>query len=201
MGDTTIGIIESGKFRRLWPKHASMVVGVRLTSIQPIQAIPPESGELDLSEHEGKIIAVRGDDQGGWVYSAEVIDTGGTIAKTLASEVFAKPTQTDVRLGGPGIIDHQRLSEEGANGTKTAELAMVENGQVFLWSQPDLPAELFGDDPWVGRPREPMQVPDGARCGIVTIIGPEGQAGFTAITDSLQVLILRALFDLRRKRN
>ena len=201
MSDTIIGLIENGEFRRLWPKPTSMADGVRLTSIQPMQAIPPENGELDLSEHEGKIIAVRGDDQGGWVYSVEVIETGGTIAKTLASEIFVKPTQTDLSFSGLGIIDHQHMSEEGANDTKTAELAMVVNGQVFLWSQPDLPAELYGDNPWVGRPREPMQVPEGARCGIVTVIGPERKAGFTAITDSLQVLILEALFDLRRKMN
>ena len=57
-----------------------------------MQAIPPENGELDLSEHKGKIIAVRGIDQGSWVYSAEVIDTGGAVeqalkAATLGSEL------------------------------------------------------------------------------------------------------------------
>ena len=113
MSDTIIGIIENGKFRRLWPKPASMEDGARLTSIQPMQAILPENGELDLSEHEGKIIAVRGDDQGDWVYSTEVIDTGGAIAKTLASKVFAKPTDADVPLVGFGNIDHKHLSEEG----------------------------------------------------------------------------------------
>jgi hypothetical protein len=164
-----------------------------------MQAILPENGELDLSEHEGKIIAVHGDDQGDWVYSTEVIDTGGAIAKTLASEVFAKPTDADVPLGGLGNIDHKDLSEEGASDTMAAELAMVENGQIFLWSQPGLPAELFSDDPWVGRVREPLQVPDGAHCGIVTLTGPEGRAAFTAITDPLQVLIVEAIFDLRRK--
>ncbi len=199
MGDTIIGIIESGKFRRLWPKPASMEDLARLTSIQPMQAIPPENGELDLSVHEGKIIAVRGDDHGGWVYSAEVIDTGGAIAKTLATKVFAKPTEADVPLGGLGNIDQPHLSEEGASDTKAAELAMVENGQIFLWSQPDVSAELFSDDPWVGRAREPIQIPDGAHCGIVTQIGPEGPAELTAITDPLQVLIIEALFDLRRK--
>ena len=199
MGDTTIGIIESGKFRRLWPKPASMEDVARLTSIQPMQAIPPENGELDLSEHEGKIIAVRGDDQGGWVYSAEVIDTGGAIAKTLASEVFAKPTEGGFPFGELRVSGRPDVSEEGASDTKAAELAMVENGQIFLWSQPDVSAELFSDDPWVGRAREPIQIPDGARCGIVTQIGPEGPAELTAITDPLQVLIIEALFDLRRK--
>jgi hypothetical protein len=183
MGDTTIGIIESGKFRRLWPKPASMEDVARLTNIQPMQAIPPENGELDLAEHEGKIIAVRGDDQGGWVYSAEVIDTGGEIAKTLATKVFTKPTEADIPFGGLGNIDHPHLSEEGASETKEAELALVENGQFFLWSQPGQPAELSSDPPWVGRPREPLRAPDGARCGIVTIIGPGRPAAFTAITN------------------
>ena len=76
---------------------------------------------------------------------------------------------------------------------------MVENGQVFLWSQPDLPAKLYSDYPWVGREREPIHIPDGAICGIVTVNGPEGRADFSSITNPLQVLILRALFDLRRK--
>ena len=98
MSGTTIGIIESCKFRRLWPKPASMEDVARLTSIKPMQAIPPENGELDLTAHEGKIIAVRGDDQGDWVYSAEVIDTGGKIAKTLATKVFTKPTEADIPL-------------------------------------------------------------------------------------------------------
>ena len=199
MGDTIIGIIEGGKFKRLWPKPASMEDVAQLTSIQPMQAIPPENGELDLSAHEGKIIAVRGDDQGGWVYSAEVIDTGGAIAKTLATKVFAKPTEADVPLGGLGNIGPPHLSEEEASDTKAAELAMVENGQIFLWSLPDLPAELFSVDPWVGRAREPLPVPDGTHYGIVTLIQPGGRAAFTAISDPLQVLILNALFDLRRK--
>jgi hypothetical protein len=199
MGDTIIGLVEDGKFRRLWPKPASMEDVARLTSIQPMQAIPPDNGELDLAAHEGKIIAVRGDDQGSWVYSAEVIDTGGEIAKTLATKVFTKPTEADGPLGGLGNIDHPPLSEEGASDTKASELAIVKNGQIFLWSQPDFPAKLFSDDPWVGRAREPIKIPDGARCGVVTQIGSEGPATLTAIADPLQVLIIEALFDLRRK--
>jgi hypothetical protein len=199
MGDTIIGLVEDGKFRRLWPETDSMEDVSRLTSIQPMQAIPPENGELNLAAHEGKIIAVRGADQGGWVYSAEVIDMGGAIAKTLATKVFAKPTDADVPLGGLGNIELPHLNEEGASDTRDAELAIVENGRIFLWSQPDLPAELFSDDPWVGRAREPIQIPDGARCGIVTQIGSEGPAVLTAITDPLQLLIIEGLFDLRRK--
>ena len=199
MSDTIIGILENGKFRRLWPKPASKEDKTRLTSIQPMQAISPENGELNLSEHEGKIIAVRGDDQGGWVYSAQVIDTGGVIAKTLASEAFAKPTEADFPLSGFGSLDDHHVSEVGAHDTKAAELAMLENGQIFLWSQPDVPAELFSDDPWVGRDREPLKVPDGAHCGIVTLSQSGGRAAFTAITDQFQTLILEALFNLRRK--
>ena len=198
MSETIIGIIESGKFEKLWPKPASMEDKTRLTSIQPMQAIPPENGELDLSEHEGKIMAVRGDDQGARLYSAEVIDTGGAIAKTLASEVFAKSTERGFPFGElrvPGRLD---VSEEEAGETKEAELALVEDGQFFLWSQPGQPAELTSDPPWVGRPQEPLRAPEGARCGIVSTIGPGRQSAFTAITDILQVLIIEAIFDLRR---
>jgi len=61
-------------------------------------------------------------------FSAQVIDTGGVIVKTLVSEIFAKPTEADVPLGGFGILDHQHLSEEeGAADMQAPELAMVEN--------------------------------------------------------------------------
>jgi hypothetical protein len=199
MSETIIGIVEEGRLRRLWPKLASMEVGTRLTNIKPMQAIPPESGELNLSGNEGNIIAIKGYDQGGWIYSAEVIDAGGVILKNLAMEVFTAPKDEVATSGGFGSIDYEHWRKEGINDIRGAELAVVENGQVFLWSQPDLPAKLYSDDPWVGREREPLQIPDGALCGIVTLIEPEGRADFASITNPLQVLTIKALFDLRRK--
>ena len=61
---------------------------VRLTSLPMQAAQPPESGELDLTEYEGKAITVRGHDGGGWIYSAEVIDQAGLILTAVVQQVF-----------------------------------------------------------------------------------------------------------------
>ncbi|PKN63127.1 MAG: hypothetical protein CVU57_20905 [Deltaproteobacteria bacterium HGW-Deltaproteobacteria-15] len=79
------------------------------------------------------------------------------------------------------------------------QLALVENGEIFLWAQPDHPAELSEDPPYVGHPRRPLRAPGGARCGLVTELGPEGHASFTIVTDPVQTLMVEALFELRRK--
>jgi len=77
-----------------------------------MQSIPPENGELNLSGNEGNIIAVHGDDQGGWVYSAEVIDSSGAILKTLAMEVFTKPKDGIASPAGLDSIDYEHEPKE-----------------------------------------------------------------------------------------
>lgn len=89
MNDILIGMVEGGKFKRLWPTPA-LPGEVRLTSIQMQEARPPESGELNLAEYEGCAAAVQGHDQGGWIYSARVIDSGSPIVSALVEEVFGK---------------------------------------------------------------------------------------------------------------
>jgi len=61
-----LGIVQKGEFQLLAPGSGS----VRLTGLPMQAAQPPESGELDLTEYEGKAITVRGHDGGGWIYSA-----------------------------------------------------------------------------------------------------------------------------------
>ncbi|MBT8364775.1 MAG: hypothetical protein KJP23_08725 [Deltaproteobacteria bacterium] len=82
--------------------------------------------------------------------------------------------------------------------TGKSELAIVEAGNIFLWSEPNSPVELYSDSPVVGHARTPLLPPAEAICGIVTHIGPEGHASFTALTD-VQELIVSALFELRRR--
>ena len=83
--------------------------------------------------------------------------------------------------------------------TLKSELAIIEDGKILLWSEPNSPAELFSDSPVVGHARTPLLPPAEAICGIVTHLGHEGHASFDALTDKLQELIVHALFELRRQ--
>lgn len=62
----------------------------RLTSIQMQEARPPEAGEIDLADHEGKVIMVQGHDGGRWIYSASVVDVAGPILTAVVNMVFRK---------------------------------------------------------------------------------------------------------------
>ena len=86
---TFIGVVKSGKFRTLSPKTA-LSGSIRFTSIQMQQAVPPETGELDLTEYEASAIAIQGHDGGGWVYSARVVDKGGPIVTALVLQAFGQ---------------------------------------------------------------------------------------------------------------
>ena len=83
------------------------------------------------------------------------------------------------------------------NGEQNTHLALVEPGGIFLFNKPNTPAELSRDSVTVGHPRRPLETGD-AKCGLVTIIGPEGHAGFMPIEDPVQVAIVLALFELKR---
>lgn len=50
--------------------------------------MPPESGELNLNQYEGQAIMIQKLDQGGWIYSAEVIDTAGPILSAVVEKLF-----------------------------------------------------------------------------------------------------------------
>ncbi len=82
-----LGIVEDGTFRQLVPK-TRVAVGKRFTTIAPQEARPPESGEVNLSEHEHRAIMFEGMDQGGWVYSARVVETAGPILTAVVRKVF-----------------------------------------------------------------------------------------------------------------
>lgn len=78
-----------------------------------------------------------------------------------------------------------------------AYLALIEQGKIFLFNDPGAPVELSSDPVYVGHPRAPLETGD-AECGLVTILGPEGYAGFAPIDDPVQVSIVHALFELKR---
>lgn len=77
------------------------------------------------------------------------------------------------------------------------QLALVELGNVYLFDDPNTPAELSRDAMNVGHPRRPLDTGN-AKCGLVTILGPDGHAGFSPIEEPVQVSTVLALFELKR---
>lgn len=82
-----LGLIKEGVFDQIKP-NPKPDIQVRFTSNQPQESLPPESGELNLNQYEGQAIVIRGLDQGGWIYSAEVIDTAGPILSSVVEKLF-----------------------------------------------------------------------------------------------------------------
>jgi hypothetical protein len=85
-----IGVVEKGKFN-LWAPSQPLAVSVRLTGIRMQEARPPETGELNLDQYEGKAVMVSGHDGGGWIYRAAIVDSGGPLVTALVQEVFGHP--------------------------------------------------------------------------------------------------------------
>lgn len=84
-----IGIVEGGRLMVVFPE-ASAPGGLRLTRIQRQEARSVESGEIDLSGHEGAAIMAEGVRDSGWLYEARIIDRGGPLLTALVREVFAR---------------------------------------------------------------------------------------------------------------
>ena len=76
-------------------------------------------------------------------------------------------------------------------------LAIVEDGKIYLWSEPSNPAELSSDAMNVGHALTPIAIPHGARAGLVTIL-PGNAAFFSPIEDPVKASIVCALFELKR---
>jgi len=84
-----IGTVEGGEFKLLSSGSGSSGE-VRLTSISMQESRLPESGEIDLTKYEGMAIAVQWHDGGGWIYNANIIDSGGPLVTALARAVFGE---------------------------------------------------------------------------------------------------------------
>lgn len=82
-----IGIVNNGAFQLVYPQVDERTF-LRLTSTSMQDSIPPENGELNLIEYQESAIAVTGSLNGGWIYSASVIDTGEPIVTALVRQVF-----------------------------------------------------------------------------------------------------------------
>ena len=82
-----LGIVQSGTFEQLMPDASGPT---KFTSIEPQEARAPESGELELADYEGRAVMIRGVDQSGWIFSAEVVDQAGPILTIVVQEMFRR---------------------------------------------------------------------------------------------------------------
>lgn len=83
------------------------------------------------------------------------------------------------------------------NEEHKTQIALVEPGGICLFNDPNTHAKLSSEPGYVGHPQAPL-VTGKAQCGLVTLLGPEGYAGFSPIEDPVQVAIVEALFELKR---
>ena len=79
-----LGIVRYGQWRFLPPDDTYKTVR-RLTHFAPRHGRSPESGEMDLSDFEGCLVLVEGDDDGTWIYSAQLVDQCDSI---MSNEVL-----------------------------------------------------------------------------------------------------------------
>jgi hypothetical protein len=84
-----IGVVDAGEFLIFDPPNASGKTA-RLTRILIQEALPPENGEIDISGYEGRAIMVCGRGDGGWIYSAKIVDQAGPIVASLVEKVFVQ---------------------------------------------------------------------------------------------------------------
>jgi hypothetical protein len=84
-----VGIVKNGLFKLLFPQPEKLTQ-LRLTSAAMQDSVAPENGEHNLIEYENTAIAVEGYCNGGWIYSASVVDTGEPIVTTLVETVFGQ---------------------------------------------------------------------------------------------------------------
>jgi hypothetical protein len=85
-----IGIVREGKFHTLFPEPTISAPSL-LTEISRIEAIAPEARQVDLTQYEGKAIAVQGILNSFTLYEASVIDVAGPILTALVIKAFGNP--------------------------------------------------------------------------------------------------------------
>ncbi len=113
------GMVRSGGFYVFAPQHLEGRT-INLTTAQPHESVPPESRKIDLSEYEGKIIEVSGQDTGDWIYSAEVVEEAGPVLSDFLKKVFLKEEADKKRCAlvvghrkdSPGFVNQNRNISE-----------------------------------------------------------------------------------------
>ncbi len=87
--DQFLCFVKDGEIKILLPESEAGNV-VRLTEMPMQAAVAPEVQEISVKKHEGKAIMVTGRSGGGWIYSAELIETAGPILSALVQKVFSR---------------------------------------------------------------------------------------------------------------
>jgi hypothetical protein len=77
-----LGLAKGGELTILAPAGSAGGTA-RLTRISMVEAVSPESRQIDLLQYEGMALVVRGRDGGGWIYEAEIVEQGGPLLTSL----------------------------------------------------------------------------------------------------------------------
>ena len=109
------GIVSGGKFKIFAPQNLEGEV-VGLTTIREDEAPPPESGEINLSQYEDKIIEVSGQVEGDWIYSAVVVEEAGPVLSDFLRKVFCRGE--DRKKNCVLVIGHTKDSPGDVNPAK-----------------------------------------------------------------------------------
>jgi hypothetical protein len=84
-----LGLVREGRFSHLNPGKG-YPPSVRVTEVAPQESVPPDSKEIDLSEHEGRAILISGDGQGEWIYSASVVEVASEILTFVVQQMLIR---------------------------------------------------------------------------------------------------------------
>ncbi len=82
-----IGLVKDGNFYTRSPEP-EISAPTLLTEIRVMESISPEARKLNLTEYEGKAIAVQGHNQGDVIYEASIIDVAGPIVTVLVKQAL-----------------------------------------------------------------------------------------------------------------
>jgi hypothetical protein len=85
-----MGLVRQGELVLSVPS-GRLESSVRVTRTPCHAAEAAEAEEIDLSQYEGCAIMVRGDDQGRWIHSAEVVDVAGPILSAVVERLSGLP--------------------------------------------------------------------------------------------------------------
>lgn len=108
------GIVRKGEFYVFAPQHLEGTT-VKLTCNNE-ESDSSESGIIDLSKFEGKIIEVNGCDSGKWIYSAKVEEEAGPVLSDFLKRVFLKEEVRQKRCAL--VIGHEKQSPGIINKNK-----------------------------------------------------------------------------------
>ncbi len=82
-----IGLVKDGNFYTRSPEP-EISAPTLLTEMRIMESMAPEARKLNLTEYEGKAIAVQGHNQGDVIYEASIIDVAGPIVTVLVKQAL-----------------------------------------------------------------------------------------------------------------